>query len=98
MNYYHIRAYTPFCGEEADIYIAAETEAQYHSKAHNATQENGMEWFDEEEWLECQQYDKDSDDYDEVCGEYYAQCGWRLIGMITEDEYEKYEREGEWCV
>ena len=49
MNYYYIRTYTPFCGEEADVYIAAETENEYHSKANNAANENGMEWFDEEE-------------------------------------------------
>ena len=98
MNYYHIRAYTPFCGEEADIYITAENEAQYHSKARNGAMENGMEWYDEEEWLECQGYDKDEDNYDEVCDEYYAQCGWRLMGMITKEEYEKQEAEGEWCI
>lgn len=98
MNYYHIRTYTPFCGEEADIYIAAEIEKEYHSKAKDAANENGMEWYDEEEWLECQQYDKDTDDYDEVCDEYYAQCGWRLMGMITEEEYNKLNAEGEWCI
>lgn len=57
-----------------------------------------MEWYDEEEWLERWGYDKDSDDYDEVCGEYYAQCGWRLKGMITEEEYNKLNVEGEWCI
>lgn len=98
MNYYHIRVYTPFCGEEADVYIAAEDEAQYQSKARNAAAENGMEWYDEEEWLECQQYDKDSDDYDEVCDEYYAQCGFQYLDRITEDEYNYREQEGEWCV
>jgi hypothetical protein len=98
MNYYHVRTYTPFCGEEADVYIAAETEERYHAYAHQAALENGMEWFDEEEWLECQQYDKDSDDYDEVRDEYYAQCGWRLMGMITQEEYNKLNAEGEWCV
>ena len=98
MNYYHIRVYTPFCGEEADVYIQAFDENNYHRKAHNVAQENGMEWYDEEEWLECQEFDKDEDNYDEVCDEYYAQCGWRLMGMITKEEYEKYEREGEWCV
>ena len=98
MNYYHIRTYTPFCGEEADVYIAAETEQEYHRMAHNAAQENGMEWYDEEEWLESWGYDKDADDYDEVCDEYFAQCGWRFLNMITKEEYEKLEREGEWCI
>ena len=98
MNYYHIRTYTPFCGEEADIYIAAIDETQYHSKAHNAAMENGMEWYDEEEWLERWGYDKDADDYDAICDEYYSQCGWRLMGMITIEEYDKHEREGEWCI
>ena len=27
-----------------------------------------------------------------------AQCGWRLMGMITEEEYNKLNAEGEWCV
>ena len=41
MNYYHIRTYTPFCGEEADVYISAKTEPEYILKATNAA--NG-EW------------------------------------------------------
>jgi hypothetical protein len=41
--------------------------------------------------------DEDSDDYDEVRDEYYAQCGWRFIAMITEEEYNKLNAEGEWC-
>ena len=98
MYYYHIRVYTPFCGEEADVYISAENEAQYHAKAHNAAMENGMEWYDEEEWLGCQGYDKDSDDYDEVCNEYYAQCGVQYRDCITEDAYKHYKAEGEWCI
>ena len=57
-----------------------------------------MEWYDEEEWLVCQEYDKDSDDYDEVCDEYYAQCGVQYIDRITEDAYKHYEAEGEWCI
>ena len=43
MNYYHIRTYTPFCGEEADVYIVAENEAEYHKKANEAASENGLE-------------------------------------------------------
>ena len=98
MAYYHIRTHTPFCGEEADVYISAVDETNYLRKAHNAAMENGMEWYDEEEWLESWGYDKDSDDYDEVCDEYYAQCGWRLIGTITKEEYEKMWEQGEWCI
>lgn len=98
MKYYHARVYTPFCGEEADVYIAATDDDIARKKAHNAAQENGMEWYDEEEWLECQQYDKDSDNYDEVCDEYYAQCGITCLDHITEDEYNYREKEGEWCI
>lgn len=47
MNYYHIRTYTPFCGEEAGVYIAAETEKEYHVKANNAADENTEEEYDE---------------------------------------------------
>ena len=98
MDYYHIRAYTPFCGEEADIYIKAETIYEYHKKASEAASENGLEWYDEEEWLESWGYDKDEDDYDSVRAEYDAQCGWRFIAMITEEEYNKLNAEGEWCI
>ena len=98
MNYYHIRTYTPFCGEEADVYITAENEAEYHKKANEAANENGAEWFDEEEWLDSWGYDKDEDNYDEVCDEYYAQCGWRFLAMITEEEYNKLNEEGDWCI
>lgn len=92
MNYYHIRTYTPFFGEEADVYIAAETEEEYHAKANEATAENGMEWFEAPDWCE------DYADLDDAIEDYYAQCGWRLIGMITEEEYKKLNAEGEWCV
>lgn len=92
MNYYHIRTYTPFCGEEADVYIAAETEEEYHSKANNAADENGMEWFDEDDWLEHHHDDENSID------DYYAECGWRFITMITEEEYNRLNEEGDWCI
>lgn len=92
MYYYHIRTYTPFCGEEADIYIAAETENEYHTRAHQAAIENGMEWFEEPDWVE------DYADRDDAIEDYYAQCGWRLIGMITEEEFVRKKNEGEWTI
>ena len=92
MDYYHIRTYTPFCGEEADVYIAAETESEYILKATNAANENGMEWFDEPDWVE------DYADRDDAIEDYYAQCDWHFISMITEEEYNKLNAEGEWCV
>ena len=98
MNYYHIRTYTPFVGEEMDAYIAAATITEYQKKASNCAEENGMEWYDEEDWLERWGYDEDEDDYDAVCDEYYSQCGWHLMGMITEEEYNRLNAEGEWCV
>ena len=45
MIYYHIRVYTPFCGEEADVYIQAFDENNYHRKAHNAAQEKVVEGY-----------------------------------------------------
>lgn len=98
MKYWHARVYTPFYGEEADVYIQAETQENAILKAREAACESGMEWYDEEEWLEYQQYDKDSDNYDEVCDEYYAQCGVSYLDAITKDEYEYREKEGEWCI
>ncbi len=92
MNYYHVRTYTPFCGEEMDIYIAATTEDEYRNKANNAANENGMEWFEAPDWCE------DYADLDDAIDDYYAQCDWRLMGMITKEEYEKFKKEGEWCV
>lgn len=91
MSYYHIRTYTPFCGEEADVYIAAKTESEYILKATNAANENGMEWFEAPDWCE------DYADLDDAIEDYYAQCGWRFIAMITEEEYNKLNAEGEWC-
>lgn len=98
MLYYAIRVYTPFVGEEADVYICAENHDEYISKANEAAGENGMEWFDEEEWLERWGFDKDEDDAEAVIEEYYAQCGWRFISEITKEEYEQKNKDGEWCV
>ena len=92
MSYYHIRTYTPFCGEEADVYISAKTESEYILKATNAANENGMEWFEAPDWCE------DYADLDDAIEDYYAQCGWRFIAMITEEEYNKLNAEGDWCV
>lgn len=96
MNYYHIRVYTPFVGEEMDVYITASTEEEYHKKANEVANENGMEWYDAEDWRAHWEFDSDEDD-DIVSEEYYAQCGWRFIAMITEEEYNKFNAEGEWC-
>ena len=98
MDYYHIRTYTPFVGEEADAYIAAETITEYQKKAFDCAGENGMEWYDEGVWYEAWGFDKEEDNADAVTEEYYAQCGWRFIAMITEAEYNKLNAEGEWCV
>ena len=88
MVYYHCIVYTPFCGEEADVYIA-DTDYQYAEwKAYDAAKENGMEWFDFRD-LEDENFDED---------EYYAQCGFRSMEQITEQEYNKAMRDGEWCV
>lgn len=98
MNYYHIRTYTPFCGEEVDAYIKAETITEFQEKAGEATFENGMEWYDEGDWYEAWGFDREEDDADAVIEEYYAQCGWRFVAMITEEEYNRLNGEGEWCV
>ena len=98
MNYYHIRVYTPYCGEEADVYIAAETVAEYHARAHQAALENGMEWYDEEEWLESWGFDREEEDAEDICDEYYAECGWHFMKMICEGRYQKLKEEGEWCI
>ena len=47
MNYYHVRTYTPFCGEEADVYIKAEIMREAMVKAQEAANENGMEGYDD---------------------------------------------------
>lgn len=53
MDYYHIRTYTPFCGEEVDAYIKASTITEFQEKAGEAAFENGMEWYDEGDWYEA---------------------------------------------
>ena len=88
MLYYHCIVYTPFCGEEADVYIA-DTDYKYvECKAYDAAKENGMEWFDFRD-LEDEDFDED---------EYYAQCSFRAMEQITEQEYDEAMRDGEWCV
>ena len=98
MKYYHYRCYTPFVGEEMDVFISATSNEELGQKIDNAIQENGMEWYDEETWLFHWGYDEDADDYDSVCDEYYAQCGATFINEITEEKYEKLNKRGEWCI
>ena len=88
MLYYHRVVYTPFCGEEADVYIADTDTSHAEWKAYEAAKENGMEWFNF-----C---DLEDEDFDE--DEYYAQCSFRDLTEITKEEYDKAEKDGEWCV
>ena len=87
MIYYHCVVYTPFCGEEADVYIADTDYSYVEWKAYDAARENGMEWLDDE---------KLDEEFDEV--EYLGECGFRCMKQITEQEYNKAMRDGEWCV
>lgn len=88
MIYYHCVVYTPFIGEEKDVYIAG-TDASYAEwKAYDAAKENGMEWFDFRD-LEDEDFDED---------EYYAQCSFRDFAEISKEEYDKAEKDGEWCI
>lgn len=88
MLYYHYVVYTPFCGEEADVYIADTDRRHAEYKAYDAAKENGMEWFDFRD-LEDEDFNED---------EYYAQCGFMLMKQITENEYNEAMRDGEWCI
>ena len=92
MRYWHARVYTPFCGEEADVYIQAENQEQAMFKAREAACENGMEWFEAPDWCE------DYADLDDAVEDYYAQCGVSYLDAITKDEYKYREKEGEWMI
>ena len=98
MKYWYCKVYTPFFGEEADVYIMARDEEYARIKGNDAAQENGLEWYDEEDWLERQDFDKDADDYEDMQDEYFAQCGISLLIEITEEEYVQKKMEGEWTV
>jgi hypothetical protein len=87
MIYYHCVVYTPFCGEEADVYIADTDYSYVEWKAYDAARENGMEWLDDERLDE--EFDED---------EYLSECGFRSMEQITENEYREAMRDGEWCV
>lgn len=87
MLYYHCVVYTPFCGEEADVYIADTDYQCAEWKAYDAARENGMEWFNDDV---LESY-ADEDDY-------LAECGIQYMVEITEQEYEEAMRDGEWCV
>lgn len=92
MKYYRARVYTPFCGEEADVFIQAENRENAMLKAREAACENGMEWFEAPDWCE------DYADLDDAVEDYYAQCGVQCLDTITEDEYKYRNKEGEWCI
>ena len=87
MVYYHCIVYTTFCGEEADVYIADTDYSYVEWKAYDAARENGMEWLGDERLDE--EFDED---------EYLAECGFRLMEQITEQEYDEAMRAGGWCV
>lgn len=81
MKYYRVTVYTPFCGEEADHYIKAESRGKLEDIAADLAYENGLEWCDDQT---LEENDMSEDDY-------YAECGYR-IQEIDEDEY----RENAW--
>lgn len=97
MKYYQVEVYTPFFGEGATVYIAAADDRELDILARRAAFENGAEWYDEEDWLERQEFDKDCDDIDEIEDEYYAQCGYHMPIEITEEEYKTAEADGWEC-
>lgn len=92
MAYWSAHVYTPFCGEDADVYIQANNRAEAESKAADAAMENGMEWLDEKDWIEQHNGDEDSLD------DYYAQCGVQYMSTISKDEYDYRNEQGEWCI
>ena len=87
MIYYHCVVYTPFCDEEADVYIADTDYSYVEWKAYDAARENGIEWLDDE--ILNEEFDED---------EYFAECGFKSMEQITEQEYHKAMKNGEWCI
>ena len=88
MKYFAFRVYTPFVGEEADVYIAAETKDEATVMAAEACNENGLEQMDEE----------DLGNYDMAEEDYFEQCHYTYLGELTREQYEEYAAEGEWCI
>lgn len=101
MRYFHFTVYTPFVGEDADVFIEAESKEEAVITAAECANENGMEWFDEDEWLENylgDEYAVGDAEYEEAIAEYYAQCGYHLVKEITQFEYNLAIMDGAWCV
>lgn len=76
MKYYRVTVYTPFCGEEADHYIKAESRGKLEEIAAELAYENGLEWCD----------DQVLEEQDMTEAEYFADCGYGYE-EITLEEY-----------
>lgn len=91
MKYYRVTAYTPYCGEEMEDFIATEDQDELTSFADALCSDCAAEWApDFEDWYEDQGYDS-AEEYEEY---YYSQCCVN-IEEITEDEY-KEEMKPKW--
>lgn len=88
MRYFWFTVYTPFVGEDKDVFIAAEDYEAAKAKAADAAGENGMEWCDEQSL----------EDYDMTEEDYYEQCGYDLKKEISDMQYNEMIMEGEWCI
>ena len=79
MKYFEVELYTPFCGEQAYIYLKGETQEELEEEAAEAAYENAVEQISFGNLISC--------DYTEE--EYYEACGFHFL-EITETEYYEY--------
>ena len=86
MKYYRVTAYTCYCGEQTDEYIAIPDNESYESDKWLAVIDdiidtNAFEWWD----------DQSREEYDDDYDAYRAECGCDIT-EVTKEEYEKYTK------
>ena len=84
MKYYLVTAYTPYCGEHTDEYLAIpDNESWEDDKWIDVIMDivftNANEWWD----------DDSSDDYDGDFDAYIGECGYD-IQEVSKEEYDHY--------
>lgn len=81
MKYYLITAYTPYCGEHTDEYLAIPDDESWESRIDvimDIVYTNASEWWDDESY----------DDYDGDFDEYLSECGFNIY-EVSKEEYDR---------
>lgn len=90
VKYYRVTAYTPYCGEHLEDFIATSSEEELEAFKQNIIEDCAAEW--EPCWVDYEEEGYDSEE--EWQEAYYGSCG-ATVEEITEAEY-KEETKGRW--